>query len=578
MKKFTKKSVKFMAICIALLYFQSGNSQSFTNPVGDLSDPHITYIDGFYYYTGTVGNRVALKRATTLEGLKHVGLTTIFQPGDSGAQEDHYWSSEVHKLDGIWYVYYTAASEGTDNNTQRNYVIESSDSNPLTGTWTFKGQLFDASANHYATNPTVTEINGTRYFIWAGVSDSGISPLNLYISEMTNPWTLSGSRVEIYTSGDLTETISGDAPNALVKDGKAFLTYTANGCGTSEGKTGLMYMDDDTNNPLLIASWTKEVSAVFDDNPDVSSYNPNHQTFFKSPDNTEYWFSFTTRFDDGPYCDNQRSTRAQMLTFNGSGIPQFGTISAIGVPTAAPSGEPTLSEGNPVQNGLYRIRPIAASGSQTLEIGGISIWGGSDVGQWFDDSDEIHHKWYLQATSVAGEYIIISAFNGLAIEVGGCSTDDFANINMWYPSGAPCQIWEIADLGSDEYRLTNKNSGKVMELENGGNNIYQNTLNVNSDFQKFKLEFIQSTLNVTSTNLPNDFTFYPNPAGEYFTLKGLVGYKMTITDILGKHILGQVIKTDEFKIDTTKLKSGMYIISISGSNNEKVVTKKLIIK
>jgi GH43 family beta-xylosidase len=578
MKKITKKPVKFIAICIAMLIFQIGNSQSFTNPVGDLADPHITFIDGFYYYTGTVGNRIAIKRATTLEGLKHSELTTIFRPGDLNAQADHFWNSEVHKLDGKWYVYYTAASTGTDNSTQRNYVIECPDPNPLIGTWTFKGQLLDGSANYFTTNPTISKINGALYFLWAGASTSGTSPLNIYISAMTNPWTLSGSRAAIYTSGDLAGTVNGEAPSVLVKDGKVFLTYTANGCGSSDGKTGLMYMVDDTNNPLLVGSWIKVDLPVFDDNSAVSSYNPNHQTFFKSPDNTEYWFSFTSRFDDGPWCDNQRSTRAQKLTFDSDGIPEFGTISAIGTPIIAPSGESLLPAGAVVQNGLYRIKPKAASGTQSLEIGGINIWGGANVGQWFDDTNEVHYKWYLQATNVPDEYVITSAFNGLVIEVGACDENNLANINMWYPTGAPCQIWKITDLGSGDYRLTSKNSGKVIELENGGNNIYQNTLDVNSDFQKFKLELIDSALDVSMVNLPNDFKVFPNPAGEYFTIKGLIGYQMTITDLLGKRILGQEIKTEEFKIDSSKLKSGMYIISISGSNNENVMTKKLIIK
>ena len=208
-------------------------------------------------------------------------LTTIFEPGYIGAQSDHYWSSEVHRMDGKWYVYYTAASVGTDNNTQRNYVIESSDVNPLTKTWSFKGQLVNPSTDYYATNPTVTEINGTRYFLYSGRSSAGDTSLNIYMSAMTNPWTLSGTRTEIYTSGDLSGTANGEAPSVLVHSGKVFLTYTASGCGTEHGKTGLMYMDDVTQNPLLVGSWTKVGTPVFDDHQEVSAFNPNHQRFFK---------------------------------------------------------------------------------------------------------------------------------------------------------------------------------------------------------------------------------------------------------------------------------------------------------
>lgn len=580
MRKITQIYFKVILSCIAFIVFDFGNAQSFTNPVGDLSDPQITYLEGFYYYTGTVGNRVAIKRARTLEELKHVELTTIFKPGDAGAQSDHYWSSELHRWDGKWYVYYTAASVGTDDNTQRNYVIESTDANPLTGAWSLKGQLVNASANFYATNPTVTQINGDRYFLYAGRASANATSLNIYMSAMTNPWTLTGPRTEVYTSGDLAGTENGEAPSVLVNGGKVFLTYTVNGCGTEDGKTGLMFMDDVSKNPLVVSSWTKVGTAVFDDNEEVSSFNPNHQTFFKSPDNTEVWFSYTSRFDDGPWCDNHRTTRAQKLTFDANGIPQFGTISEIGTPIAAPSGEPSLPVGTVVQNGLYRIRPLAASGSQTLEIGAIEIWGGANVGQWFDDSDEIHHKWYLQATRVPNEYVITSAFNGLAIEVGGCEQNDFADINMWYPNGAPCQIWTLSDVGGGDFQIINKNSGKAMELENDGNNIYQNELNANSNSQKFKLEFIEDILNVAKFDFTREIKVFPNPAGDFFTIKGLLGRQttnLTITDIMGKQVLKRQINNDSHTIETSSLKSGFYIISIKGSNNETVVTKKLII-
>lgn len=580
MKKTTQIYFKLLVGCLAFLSFEFGIAQTFTNPVGDLSDPHVTFIEGFYYYTGTVGNRVAIKRAKTLEELKHVELTTIFEPGDIGAQSDHFWSSEIHKLDGKWYVYYTAASVGTDNNTQRNYVIESSDANPLTDTWTFKGQMVNSSADYYATNPTVTEINGTRYFLYAGRASASETSLNIYISAMTNPWTLSGSRTEIYTSEDLSGTVNGEAPSVLVSSDKVFLTYTANGCGTEHGKTGLMYMDDLTKNPLLVSSWTKVGTPVFDDHPEVSAFNPNHQTFFKSPDGTEVWFSYTARFDDGPWCDNHRTTRAQKLTFDANGMPQFGTIAEMGKPMAAPKGEPVLPAGTIVDNGLYRIRPKATEGSKTLEIGGIEIWGGANVGQWFDDSDEIHHKWYIQATNTPNEYVITSAFNGLAMEVGGCEFNDFANINMWYPNGAPCQIWIISNIGGGDFQLVNKHSGKAMELEgNDGNNIYQNELNTTSNAQKFKLEFIENILNVRQSNFSESIKIFPNPARESFTIRSSFntqGSTVIISDLMGKQVLKSDINNESTTIKTDGLTSGIYIITVN-ANDQQMMTKKLVI-
>lgn len=581
MKKNITFFIKTVFVLMTVCCVQNATAQSFTNPVGDLSDPYINYIDGYYYYTGTVGNRIAIKRATTLEGLKFIGLTTVFGPASINGQQGHYWSSEIHKFDGKWYIYYTAASVGDDSSTQRNFAIECSDANPITGSWTFKGKVYDTNLDFFSINPSVAEINGVRYFLWSGTASATGGTLNIYMAAMSNPWTLSGSATKIYTSGDLSGTQNGEAPSILVKNNKVFLAYTANGCGSEDGKIGLMYMDNDTSNPLTLSSWTQLPDAVFDDNATISSYNPNHLSFFTSPDGTQTWISYTARFDNGGWCDGHRSTRAQQISFDSNGIPQFGTITNLGTPKAAPSGEPSLPAGTIVDNGLYRIRPKAATGTETLEIAGIHIWGGGNVAQWTDDYDEIHHKWYLRATDVADEYLIISAFNGLAVEVGACLTDDYANINTWYPNGADCQKWILTSLGSGDYRLTNKNSGKVIELENGGNNIHQNTLSKTSDYQKFKLEFIQATLsNHTVAGLNNTVRLYPNPAQEYFIIDGMVGGEtksIIIRDVLGKNIVNQEVNDTQYKINSTKLSPGLYIVSVL-SNGSNILNKKIIVK
>ena len=87
-------------VCI----FSNGVAQTFTNPIADLPDPFITYIDGYYYYTGTTGVDVSLKRSKTLEGLKQTPSVRLFGPGDPGAQLENYWAPEIFKFDGKWYI------------------------------------------------------------------------------------------------------------------------------------------------------------------------------------------------------------------------------------------------------------------------------------------------------------------------------------------------------------------------------------------------------------------------------------------------------------------------------------------
>ena len=167
-------------------------------------------------------------------------------------------------------------------------------------------------------------------------------------------------------------------------------------------------------------------------------------------------------------------------------------------------------------------------------------------------------------------------------KVGGCEMNNFANINMWYPNGARCQIWIISNVGAGDFQLVNKNSGKAMELEgNDGNNIYQNELNTSANAQKFKLEFIESTLKVGQFDFADEIKLFPNPAGDFFMIKGLFNTErntVIITDLLGKKVLKRDINNESRTIDTSGLTSGIYIISVHPNDQEAMVTKRLIIR
>ena len=559
----------FLIFCICC--FQFGISQTFTQPIADLSDPSITYINGYYYYTGTTGGDISIKKATTLEGLKQVRLTKLFGPGNLGAQTGDYWAPELHRLDGKWYIYYTAKETGT--NLQKSFVIENTTADPMSNNWNYRGKLASPGADYWAIDGTIMELSGNRYFFWSGVDASANAlgsdkPQRIYVSLMTNPWTLTGSRSLLSSPGELSGGNYGDvneAPQILIKNGKVFMTYSANGCWTPNYKLGMMYMND-TANPLLSSSWTKIPDPVFVTNATTHSYGPGHNYFFKSPDGTEDWFAYHATPNSSGDCGNTRTTRTQKITFDGNGIPQFGIPSVIGEPITAPSGEPLL----PVQsiaNGLYKIKQ--KNTTKLVEIGGAVYGNPANIIQW-EDNGGLGQQWWIQATG-DGYYTIISALSGLAMEVGACSVADFGNINIWTPNGAPCQLWSIADLGSGIYTITNKNSGKVVEVNSGdvninGGNIQQNT-SIGTDNQKFKLEFLRPTLKTTNFDLPNLVKIYPNPAKEEFTISGLNNYNtnvvIKIIDMAGKTV-SKIETTDaEYKVDASNLKSGLYFVHIA---------------
>ena len=169
------------------------------------------------------------------------------------------------------------------------------------------------------------------------------------------------------------------------------------------------------------------------------------------------------------------------------------------------------------------------------------------------------------------------------MEVGACELNEFANINIWTPNGASCQLWAIEDIGSGDYKFINKNSGKVMEvpaagIDNNGSNIQQSTWE-NSNNQKFNLELIGEALNVDALNFDADIIVYPNPANNKFAVSGLnsVGKKhIKILSMLGKIVGEYKTNKSSLNINTNHIQSGLYIIQIV-SESYKTVFKRIVV-
>ena len=579
------KKILITLFITCVFCFQNLISQSFTNPIADLPDPHISYIDGYYYYTGTTGGDVSIKRASSLEGLKHVGLTRVFGPGDIGSQQGNYWAPELFRINNKWYIYYTASQTGTDMETQRTFVLENTNSDPLSNNWVFKGKIYSPGTDYWAIDGTVFELSGQHYFLWSGVNNSSHSsgsskPQRIYISLMSNPWTLTGSRTLLSSPGDLSGGNFGDvneAPEILKKNNKIFLVYSANGCWTAEYKLGMMSMTN-TDNPLFISSWVKYPNAVLESNPNNNSYGPGHNSFFKSPDGTQDWLAYHATPNPSGECGNTRTSRAQQITFDANGIPQFGDVTVIGEPINVPKGEPLLSTQSVLENGLYTINQINTT--KLVEIGGAVYTNPANIIQW-ENNGGLGQQWWIQATA-DGYYTIISALSGLAMEVGACDTNEQANINIWPPNGANCQLWSIVKNGtSGDYRIVNKNSGKVMEVDSGG--INSNGANiqqsgwVSASKQRFNIQLIRERLNLETKEFQKSILIYPNPNNGSFTISSLNGddYTIKILDTLGKQIKTIRTTNSSYEVNITNLKAAIYFVQIVSKHNS--ITKKIII-
>jgi GH43 family beta-xylosidase len=319
---------------------------TFTNPLFPSgADPWIIWKDGYYYYTNTSGSRLFLRKGKNLDDLKVSIGKTIWTPPAGTSYSKEIWAPELHFVQGKWYMYF-AADDGTNKN-HRMYVVENTSSDPMEGTWVFKGKVSDPS-DKWAIDGSVFEYSGKLYMVWSGWEGDVDGQQNIYIAGMKNPWTIEGDRVRISAPeydwekiGDLNRVEVphvnvNEGPVSLVHIGKLFLIFSASGCWTDSYCLGMLTFTgkDDLLNP---ASWIKNPYPVFRQKPDSRAYAPGHNSFFSSPDGVENWILYHANSDAGQGCGRYRSPRAQKFTWKDDGTPDFGEPLSAGIPVEIPS-------------------------------------------------------------------------------------------------------------------------------------------------------------------------------------------------------------------------------------------------
>ncbi|MBX0289296.1 glycoside hydrolase family 43 protein [Hymenobacter sp. HSC-4F20] len=316
-------------------------STTFQNPLLPSGpDPWVYQKDGFYYYMHTLNNRLAIWKTAKMSELRTAPSKVVWTPPGSGNASGNLWAPELYFLDGKWYIYYSAGPAGTDLGRQRTWVLENDAADPTTGTWVDKGRLFSSPEDHWAIDGTVLEQNGKRYFIWSGHNGTD-AVQRLYISQMSNPWTLVGPRVELSHPEYAWEANGfgvNEGPEILKHADKTFLVYSASFCGTDQYALGMLTASA-TADPMLAASWTKSAAPVFVQNPASWAYATGHNSFFKSKDGQEDWLLYHANSNPNEGCVEKRNPRMQKFTWNADGTPNFGAAVSITTLLAKPSGE-----------------------------------------------------------------------------------------------------------------------------------------------------------------------------------------------------------------------------------------------
>ena len=247
---------------------------------------------------------------------------------------DSIWAPEIHFIDGKWYVYF-AAGATDDVWAIRMYVLEGTGANPLTATWTEKGQI-KTQWESFSLDATTFTVNGVRYLAWAQRDPSVNNNTDVYLAKMANPWTITGTPVLLSRPTYSWETVGykvNEGPAVIQHGGKVFLTYSAS--ATDANYCLGMLTASVSANLLSQTSWSKSATPVFTSSAATGQYGPGHNSFTVSEDGKSDILVYHDRsykdISGDPLNDPNRRTRVQKVYWNADGTPNFGIPVADGV-------------------------------------------------------------------------------------------------------------------------------------------------------------------------------------------------------------------------------------------------------
>lgn len=312
--------------------------RTFTNPLlSSGPDPWVTRSGEVFYYMHTLGDRLAIWRTRDITRLVEAESKTIWTPPAVGPNAISIWAPELHRIDGKWYVYYTAAASGHDDDAHRGvFVLENSSADPLQGEWIDHGRV---NTVHPGIDGTIFVHRGNRYFVYSPyVGPDSV----LAIARMSNPWTLVGGEV-IIARPDLPWERQGgrqilEGPEFLSgPKGDLFLTYSASACWSDDYALGLLHAPPGSD-PMNAASWTKSSRPVMAKAPENNVYATGHNGFFTSPDGRENWIIYHANTGADQKCTPKRSPRIQSFSWTSDGRPVFPVPAAAGATLRVPGG------------------------------------------------------------------------------------------------------------------------------------------------------------------------------------------------------------------------------------------------
>ena len=321
---------------------------TFTNPVMPGADPWVVRHDSAYYtvQSRNAGGRSSIwvYRSPKLTDPDRDDVQVWTAPA-SGWNRTNVWAPELHRIDGRWYIYYAAGSDGPPFIHQRSGVLEATGDDPQ-GPFVDRGMLYTGTSvgadttNYWAIDLTVGRIGGQLYAVWSGWEQNATTdrtPQHLYAARMSSPTRVSSDRVRISSpTADWergTELDLQEGPEFVANGDATFIVYSTRESWLKDYRLGTLRLSG--ADPLAPGSWAKSSGPVFTGN--TTTYGVGHASFTMSPDSTEWWIAYHSKIDPSPGWN--RSIRLQRFSWGADGAPQFGAATSAGVSQRVPSGE-----------------------------------------------------------------------------------------------------------------------------------------------------------------------------------------------------------------------------------------------
>ncbi|WP_294263204.1 glycoside hydrolase family 43 protein [uncultured Sphingomonas sp.] len=301
------------------LLVAASDARTLVNPIlPSGADPWIVEHGGIFYFMATRGDRLAIRATRDLARLADAPEQVVWRAPASGPNSTSIWAPELHRIEGRWFLYYTASDKAADDDAHRGvWVLENRSPDPLRGEWIDRGRVNTARPGIDGTTFTV---RGRRYFAYSPYvgPDSVIA-----IARMANPWTLAGGEAIIARPDQPWERQGGrqilEGP-AFLKgpDGGLHIAYSGSACWSDDYALGLLSAAPGAD-PMRPESWRKAPRPVLAKSPATGIWAPGHNGFFTARART--WIVYHANNRPGLGCGQERAPHVQQVTWSREGKP-----------------------------------------------------------------------------------------------------------------------------------------------------------------------------------------------------------------------------------------------------------------